>query len=955
MAGLAPRVCADGAVPWGKPVLEIRIQSDVRMNVGDFRRQITQHTGEPLEESKVNQSLKNLFATGLFRDLRADLEEQKTGVILSFVGKATYFVGLVRVTGVPKHIDSEFLVSASRLRLGQPISEQDLQTAQTRLRDVLAQNGFYQARVKFQLDKLEDQEADVLFSVLPGNPALLSGVEFRGKTIASFATLARLAGWKPGVQVTAGRLERGLSKIRRYYVKRGRLAVGVSVQARSLDAAHGTEKLIVDIEPGPVIRVALRGASIHRYELRRLVPVFNEGQTDDLSLAQGQRNLQDYFERRGYFSDSVAWRREASPDGQMLRITYTVTLGSRGRFMGIGFRGNHHIQDQDLTSLLQLQPEDFSHTRGIFSRVLLASDTKAITDFYHSKGFLEAKVTPNLNDHYGNQPNQVFVMFSVEEGAETTVARLTIQGVEEAEQRSIRGFLLTNPGQPYSPQRARTDQDAILTYLANRGQNHSEVSSKVSAAVPDHHVDLEYDIKAGVQETVQRIVLMGNEHTRDGVINQQLTMQVGEPLRERDLLESQRRLYDLGVFNQVQIAHQDPEVQAPQRTVLVSVEEARRWTLAYGGGLDVQRLETNKPQGQYKASPRLALEVTRLNVGGRPQTFSVRGRYSDLEKEGFSSYLIPHFLNRQNLDFRATALTSQTRDVLTFSARREEGSVILERHSSPSTFLLARYTYRRVSVDQSTLRINPEDIPLLSQPVRVAMVEGTYINDRRDSPADATRGSYSLLDAGVSDQKLGSESNFLRFSGQNSTYYRIRPNLIFARDTRLGVESTFGGFTRVQLPGNRVVLTHEIPLPERFFMGGSESHRGFSINQAGPRDPVTGFPIGGNALFLNSLELRFRFRADRYGFVLFHDAGNVYSTIRRMRLLKVTQSSPTDFDYTVHAAGLGLRYQTPIGPLRFDVGFPLNAPRFQVTPSGAPPEVHRLPNVQFLLSVGQSF
>ena len=948
---------ADGAA-WGRPVLEVRLESDARMNIADFKAQITQEKGQPLDESKVSQSLKNLYATGLFRDLQAELQEEKTGVILSFVAHATYFVGLVQVSGVPKGLQGNLLVSASRLRLGQPLTAEDVAAAEKRLKDVLAQNGFYLAQVKAQVQKVDHQEADILFSIVPGRAALLSGVDFQGHTLMPLASLGRMAGWRVGIHLTSSRLERGLSRIRRFYVKRGRLEASAAVEKRLPDLAHNTEKLVVGIEAGPIVQIAVQGASIRSYQLRRLIPVFNEGQTDDLSLAQGQRNLQDYFERQGYFSDSIAWKRETSADGQRLKITYAIQLGARGRFVGMAFTGNRHVSEDDLDSAVQLQPEDFSHARGIFSRELLSSDVKAVADVYQSKGFLDVKVTPSVNNRYQNEPNQLFVTFAIEEGPQTTVNSLVLQGVDEAIQASIRSFLLTNPGRPYSPQRAKTDQDAILTYLANHGQNHADATWKALPASPDHRVDLEYDIRPGMQERVQRIIVMGNQHTRAGVIDRQLAMRVGEPLREREMLESQRRLYDLGVFNQVQIAHQDPEIEGPQRTVLVSVEEARRWTVAYGGGIDVQRLESENAQGQYKssqykASPRVALQVTRLNVGGRPQTFSIRGRYSNLEKEGASSYLIPHFLNRDNLNFRVTALADQTRDLATFNVRREEASVILERHSSPSTYILARYTYRRVAV--SALHINPADVPLLSQPARVAMLEGIYVNDHRDNPIDAARGSYSVLDLGVASQKLGSESNFLRMSGQNSTYYQIRPNLIFARDTRLGVESTFGGFTRVELPDKQVVLTHEIPLPERFFMGGSESHRGFSINQAGPRDLVTGLPVGGNALFLNSLELRFRFEADKYGVVLFHDAGNVYSTIRRMRLLKFTQSSPTDFDYTVQAAGIGFRYQTPIGPLRFDVGFPLNPPRFQVQPSSGPPEVHRLPRVQFLLSVGQSF
>lgn len=258
------------------------------------------------------------------------------------------------------------------------------------------------------------------------------------------------------------------------------------------------------------------------------------------------------------------------------------------------------------------------------------------------------------------------------------------------------------------------------------------------------------------------------------------------------------------------------------------------------------------------------------------------------------------------------------------------------------------------------MRIEPEEIPLFSQPARVAMAGLAYVNDHRDNPADATKGSYSVLDGGVAWQKFGSQANFLRLSGQNSSYYRLRPHLIFARNTRLGVESPFGGLIKVFIPPSggqpgQFILTHEIPLPERFFMGGSESDRGFGLNQAGPRDPVTGFPIGGRALFLNSLELRIPVEENKYGFVLFHDAGNVFSAFRRMRLLKVDQNSPTDLDYTVHAVGLGLRYHTPVGPFRFDVAYSLNPVRFQLEPRPGVVEVNRLSRIQFSISVGQAF
>jgi len=445
------------------------------------------------------------------------------------------------------------------------------------------------------------------------------------------------------------------------------------------------------------------------------------------------------------------------------------------------------------------------------------------------------------------------------------------------------------------------------------------------------------------------VLVLGNRYTRNSVIDDQLTFEEGEALSQSSLLESQQRLYGLGLFNQVQIATQASGGSETQKTVLVALEEAKRWTLVYGGGIDVQRLPSNEARGTYGVSPRVSLEVDRSNLGGRPQSFSLMGHISDLEKIGSARYTIPQFLGHRDVTLRVTGLLDQSRNVLTFDSKRQEVSVILQKQYGPHTSLLGRYDFR--NVDVSNLQINPADIPLLSQATLVATLGGTYINDHRDNPVDATQGSYSVADANVAWDKLGSSANFFRISGQNSTYHQLSSRVVFARNTRLGLEPTFGGTSP----------TNGVPLPERFYMGGPDSHRGFSLNEAGPRDPVTGFPIGGRAVFLNQVELRFAVQRSRMGLVLFEDFGNVFSSLSVMRLFKVTQSSPTDFDYTEHAAGLGVRYQTPVGPVRFDVGYSPNPPRFQqctvsasVCPAGSL-EVLRLPYFQFFLSVGQSF
>jgi outer membrane protein assembly complex protein YaeT len=935
---------------WGQRVTAIRLDCDAHLSLEDLAAHIVQKVGEPLDRAKVRESLKQLFATGRFRELRADTERTDAGVELVFVGRAVFFVGTVRTEGAPKTIEPRALVTATRLRLGQPIEDEELEVARKRLAALLAENGYYQARIEQRwLPDLDTQAASVTFSVVPGEPTRLSAVEFQGMLTVPPEKLAAISGWRPGSQLTSALLERGLFKIRRFYVQRGRLQASVSLINRTHDPQQHTEKLLVRVDPGPSVHVRVRGARISSAQTRELLPIFREGTTDEAAVARGQQNLEDYFEQKAHFSATVKAERVVHPDSQTIEITYSIRLGEPGVFVGYAFSGNRSVPAKELAAALTIHPKDFFRERGIFSRQLLARDASALQALYNSVGFLDARVTSRVNNRHEGQPGRLFVTFEIEEGPQTKVAQLALRGIDAQAQKDLWPSLLSKPGQPYSPTRAEADRESILNYYADRGYPYSVAKWNAVPASSPHEVDLAFEVEPGLQERIQRVVVIGNEHTREGTIRRELTFRRGDPLRQSSILESQRRLYDLGTFSQVQVATENPEGPEAPRTVLVNVEEARRWTLGYGGGIEVQRLAGNQPEGQLRASPRLSFELARLNVGGRAQTFTLRGRLSTLERGGAMNYLIPRFATRRDLNLRLGALIDHSRDVLTFAAEREEASVAVEKHYSPAAWVQGRYSYRRVRVDPDTLRISPEAIPLYSRPARVAMLGLSYANDHRDEPTDATDGSYSLADGGISWRKLGSESNFVRISGQNATYHRLGAHLVFARNTRFAMESTVG----------QVSPTGEIPLPERFFLGGSESHRGFSINQAGPRDPETGFPVGGNALFLNSLELRTRFAGERLGFVLFHDAGNIFSTIRRMRLLKFTQNSPADLDYTSHVAGLGVRYRTPVGPVRLDVGYNFSPPRYQVINRAVDPagvlEVRRLSHFQFFLSIGQSF
>jgi outer membrane protein insertion porin family len=253
-------------------------------------------------------------------------------------------------------------------------------------------------------------------------------------------------------------------------------------------------------------------------------------------------------------------------------------------------------------------------------------------------------------------------------------------------------------------------------------------------------------------------------------------------------------------------------------------------------------------------------------------------------------------------------------------------------------------------------------IPLLSQPEHVGQFSMTFIQDRRDDPIDSHRGMFNTVDVGLSLKQFGSEGvqaaiapnvpitgEFARVLMRNSTYHPIGRNIVIARTLQFGWIHALDGLTAV-------------PLAERFFAGGASSNRAFPDNQAGPRDLDTGFPLGGNAILMHSTELRFPLWGANIGGVLFHDMGNVYDGVSDISF-RFRQQNIQDFDYMVQSIGFGIRYKTPIGPIRIDFSLSPNSPRFfgfqgtfdQLLANQGTLTNQRINVFQFHFSLGQTF
>jgi outer membrane protein assembly complex protein YaeT len=843
--------------------------------------------------------------------------------------------------------------------LGELFTREKLERGLASIRQLMEQNGYYQSSSSDEEQPHpETQQMNIIFQVIPGPHARVGRVTVTGEAGYSEGQIQDIAKMHPGDYVTVRRVSRALDRVRKKYQKQNRLLSQIAISSRTYRPETNSVDYSFDIQPGPKVDIATEGFKISRGQLKKNVPVYEENALDDDLLNEGRRNLLNYMQGRGYFDAKVS-QQKTTVSSDELRVVYTIDAGERHKLSKLEIVGNKSFSQEQIRSRMRIQPAGRFLSYGRYSQALLTGDVRNIvSNPYHANGFLDVKVTPKVEDNYNGNKKELAITLQIDEGPQTTVGSLNIVGNERALSNPFPDLNIS-PGQAFGYSKINEDREIVLNYFFNNGFPDAtfEASAKRSPDDPNRR-DVTYTIHPGEQVIVDQVYVAGLNHTRDSVVQREVQIKAGDPLSQVDMLNTQKRLYDLGIFSQVDTAVQNPGSSEPKKNVLVNVQEAQRYTFNYGLGLEFQTgqptVNGTNPLGDTGVSPRVSFGVTRLNFRGLNHTVAFKANVGRLQQRGLVSYDAPRLFNNPNWRLTFTTFYDNTVDVTTFTSQRLEGSVAAEQTISKTSIMTYRLTYRRVKANDISKTVSNDQIPLLSQPTRVGIPNFSYIRNKRDSDLESTKGNYTTVDGGVAYRYFASETDFGRLLIQNSTYHAFGKNrerkFVLARSTRVGVEIPFGR-TFMPQPGAECNTPEPgqpacLPLAERFFSGGGNSHRGFGLNQAGPRDPATGFPLGGTGLFVNNVELRtppptLPFFQDNMSFAIFHDAGNVFTNTHDMfhNLLRWSQKSPQlclqpsttkqcDYNYISQAIGIGVRYKTPVGPVRFDFGYNLNPPAF---------------------------
>lgn len=981
----ASALAAQSSGPGEPPrIVAVRVVAESGAVLQENPPKLPVQPGQTFSVQAESASLRELFRSGLYADLRAELTEVAGGVRLDYVVRQNLYINRVQIVGLHEPPGEALALSSLRLNVGEPFRTGDMNEALDRLRQTLEDDGQYQAKLDYTATPHPDTlQMDIVVHVAAGPRARVGKVTVQNQTQFANAEARSQVKLKEGTEVTSDRLNKVADRTRKWLAGKNYLGARVAIHRGAYDPKTNRVPVEFTLYAGLEVRVAVTGAKVPESTLRRLVPIYQEGAVDEDLLQEGRRSLRDWFERAGYFDAQVTYTvSEAPPQGAAnvvhgysRLVTYQVNRGDHHRLVNVEFTGNKYFDSDLLRARVKIQAAAFA-SPGRYSTELLQDDVTSVRTLYEANGFQDCTVQSQLTDEYRGRRGDFSVRFVIQEGEQTRVASVNVEGNRQLARDEILNVVGSSAGQPYSDFNVSADRDNILAIYYNQGFSEAQFSATVEKKAPEGPnagpvVDLTYHIAEGPQIRVARVLIGGYDHTRLGIISREVGIRAGQPLNESNVVETQRKLYNLGIFSRVSIAPQNPTGADEDKTLVVMVDEARRYTIAYGLGLEAQRLgsSTSATAETVTFAPRATVELTKANLTGRADALSFKARASTIQGRALLTYTAPNYFASPNFNLQLSADYILTRDVQTFDSRRAEGTIRLSEKLSPTSTLVYRYSYRHVVA--SNIKIEPEEIPLFSQNTEVSEFGVSWLRDRRDSVSDPTRGDFENVDVAMAIKPIGSSADFIRVYLQNSTYHRIGRRLVFARSTRFGVQTPYDHS-----------LSTDIPLPERFFAGGGTSLRGFALNQAGPRDPVTGFPVGGQALVIFNQDLRFPMHlpliGDKLGGAVFYDAGNVFPSIRTISF-RTSPPAPTfsatnpnicvtnctnNLAYFSHTVGFEFRYNTPVGPVALDLGYQVNPAQYLFQTGGTCPgtptaacltSITRLPSFQFFVNLGTTF
>lgn len=905
---------------YGRVVAKVSFRPDTQIDTEKLAAVVRVSAGAPLGARDVDDSIRALFATGQFRDVRVDAVYEPDGrVAVTFLVFVNYRVESVGYDGLKG--DLEGVKTQVVVKVGEIFSLSAVDRSAIAMQQALRRRGYVDAVVDPATDFQRDtRKALVVFYVTPGVRATIGRVSFEGALDPlGEAGLAGLFGRHEGENFSSGRALDWGEKLRQKLVNSGHRAAEVRVATENYDAETKRMNLVYKVDVGPVVVVELTGDK--RRALKSMLP---RGKRQAYSADDVDRAIDEmlaYYQSRGFYFAEIEANEKL--EGNTLKIEFLAKPGKKYRIARVGFIGNAGIPSDEIAQVIEtakptfLQKSfDFFTRNGLgVTQEKLDDDRDAIEAFYRSKGYLE--VTTETPRVAAISEDSLEVVFPIVEGPKTTLRSVALDGNYAIAAERLPD-LLSKAGQPASPRNIALDTVSIQSAYDKAGYPDSRVEPDATYSEDRSSADLVYRVFEGARFRIGEVSVVGNTYTDERVVRIRTRdlLRKGQPLSFATLNEAQRALYKLSIFGRVSIVPKPPAGESPERDVEIRVEEGKAVRLTGSVGYSTDE------------DFRISATLSHRNLFGTGRYLGLETVYSSPKQKIVLTFQEPFTFNRD----LPTQVSIFNDDELKTNVLLEKRGMFVELSKllGRDLRLSLRYDYKLVNYTCDSSLSEGEcnnQLIIIGQEEKedtVASVTQTVFWDRRNDVLDPKRGFLVLGSVEYAFPAFQAEPSFLKGYLQGN-WYQPLGRAVLAFSTRVGAIDPLNNLDDPINP---------VPYSERFFGGGENSHRGFRLDDLGilgefgqnnsidppgatifdDPDPNIAFtPQGGNALFISNLELRYPL-TESLGIATFVDAGQVWRLV-----------STVDFSYLKYAVGAGIFYRTPVGPLRFDLAYNIDA------------------------------
>jgi len=751
-------------------------------------------------------------------------------------------------------------------------------------------------------------------------------VQFRGnRKVEDDAIRVQLLS-KPGTLLDAAKLREDL----RAMWKMGFFA---DIDVEGEVGASGGITLTFAVKEKPAIRKVLvaGNSDMGLDKINEVIDLELDAIVDISKVKKNREKIADLYVQKGFYLATVDYEIKPVNEAEV-DVWFKIDEKAKVKIREVQFIGNNSISDDELRGAIATRRADalsFLNDSGTYSQEAFERDLLLVSAHYWDRGYANVKVgTPQLR--LSRDKQYMYLSIPVDEGPIFTIGGVNFKGDLIGGPPKNLEKVKVRPGMTFSRTRIAEDRENLSAFYQDQGYAYANVLPLTKVDLDKRTIALTFEVSRGKRAYFERINIRGNSKTRDKVIRREMKISEGELFNNTNLEVSKRRIMALGFFENVVIS---TKRGSSDEFVEVNVEVSERPTGTFQIGAGFSSVENFIAQAQ----------ISQNNLFGRGQTLALQAQISSLRQLFLLRFVEPYFLDTQ-WTF-AFDLYNQSRGFGSFYRNASGGTLTWGYPLSYEARAFLTYKLEDVSITTGSggiASLGAVSAPIASTQVAnlfrggvTSSVRGSLSWDSRNNRLFPTAGWYHSIFAEYASQYTGSENKFVRWGGFARHYRPLWGPFVLKINAELGVTTSTDPLG--------------VPISERYLVGGIYNIRGYAPLSLGPKlrtqnpgdvgQNLSSLPLGGNMQVIWNSEVEFPlFKKVGISGVLFYDMGNAYNLEDRYcsGLQRKNAQISIKFDPCFRAAeslttglrksvGFGFRWISPIGPLRFEWGIPLDA------------------------------